>query len=374
MAFYSLWACLKGGHRLWEAIFRKKVEKLGKKRIWIGALAALLIVSGGCGSKADQEALTQAEAQVQEERYEEALELFDQLEEKDVELRRVYRGMGLSYMGLADYENAITFLEKSLKEANGKVSAWEYDTNYYLAVALEKNGQRSEAIETWGNLLSLKEEPESYFERGMLYFLDGNIEKAEADFDKGVALDEKNWELPVRIYEAVHESEPELGKKFLEPLKERSAQTGEELYYKGLACLRLGDNAAAEDALKRAVEKDYSRANLILGEMFHVPENYDYGLGFYQAYLKDNPDLVEAYEELMAAQIRQQDYSGALETLGQAQGLKEGTDLQELFWYEIICYENMGDYGSARDKAAAYLEAYPEDGRAQKEYEFLQTR
>ncbi len=349
---------------------------MGKKRIWIGVLAAALIVCSGCGSKADKETLEQAEAQIREEKYEEALALFSQLEEKEAELRQTYRGMGLAYMGLGDYENAITYFEKSLKEAKGKVSEWEYDTNYYLAVAFEKNGQRSDAIETWSNLLALKEEPESYLERGILYFRDGDMEKAEADFDKAASLNEKNWEVPVRIYEAVQESNPELGEEFLKMLKERNAETGEEFYYKGIACYKLGDKAAAEDDLKRAVEKGCSKANLVLGEMFHVPESYDYGLGFYQAYLKENPDLPEAYEELMAAQITQQDYNGALATLEQAKGQEEkaGQDLKNLLWYEIVCYESRGDYGTARDKAAAYLEAYPEDERARKEHEFLQTR
>lgn len=349
-----------------------------KKQIGIGILAAALLLGGsmlsGCTKKADKETLRQAEEKVKAEQYEEALELFAGLEKKEVELKQVYRGMGLSYMGLGDYEKACSFLERSLKEAGGKVSDWEYDTNYYLAVAFEKNGQRQEAIDTWGNLLAVKEESNSYFERGLLYLRDGNIDKAEADFDKSVAVDEKNPKLPVQIYEAVGGDYPELGKKYLQALAGRDAKTGEELYYKGIAYQNLGEENAAEDVLKQAVDKGFSEANLALGEMFLVPESYDYGLSFYQAYVKENPEKGEAYVELMGAYMKREDYSGALQILEQAKEKATGECRKQLLWYEIVCYEYKGDYAAAREKAGDYLENYPREEKVQKEYDFLVTR
>lgn len=349
-----------------------------KKQIGIGILTAALLLGGGmfsgCTKKADKETLRQAEEKVKAEQYEEALELFAGLEKKDVELRQVYRGMGLAYMGLGDYEKACSFLEKSLKEAGGKVSEWEYDTNYYLAVAFEKSGRRQEAIDTWGNLLAVKEESNSYFERGLLYLKDGNVEKAEADFDMSIAADEKNPKLPVQIYEAVGEDYPELGKKYLQALTGREAKNGEELYYKGIAYRGLGEENAAEDVLKQAVDKGFSEANLILGEMFLVPESYDYGMSFYQAYVKENPEKGEAYVELMGAYMKREDYSGALQVLEQAKETAGEESRKQLLWYEIVCYEYKGDYAAAREKAGDYLEAYPQEEKVQKEYDFLLTR
>lgn len=334
-------------------------------------MMALLL--GGCGKKADSVKLENGEKLVKEESYEEALATFQSLEDSKADMRRVYRGMGLSYMGMERYEEAVSALEKSLKEAGGKISDWEYDTNYYLAVAFEKNGQRQEAIETWSNLISTKQEPESYFQRGLLYLENQQEEKAEKDFDAAVQADEKDAKLPVRIYEAVSPDYPELGSKYLRILSEREAKSGEALYYKGIAYMGLGETTAAEDTLKQAAKEGFSEANLVLGEMFNVEESYDYAIGFYQTYVKENPESERAYEELMAAQMVQKDYPGALETLHKAEKL-ENFKGEKLGWYEIVCYEYMGDYSTARKKAEVYVQDWPKNEKAQKEYEFLKTR
>ena len=41
---------------------------------------------------------------------------------------------------------------------------------------------------------------------------------------------------------------------------------------------------------------------------------------------------------------------------------------------EIICYENLSDFATAKQKMAEYLEDYPDDEKAQRENIFLQTR
>lgn len=344
-----------------------------KRRSWIILLGVVLLL-GGCTKKADRERLERAESLVKAESYEEALGIFEGLKESGVDMRRVYRGIGLSYMGMEQYSDAILALEKSLKEAGGKISDWEYDTNYYLAIAFEKDGQRQEAIDTWSNLLSVKKESESYFQRGLLYLEDGKEEEAEKDFDAAIAADEGNGSLSIRIYEAVCADYSELGEKYLRGLVERDAKSGEALYYKGIAYLKLGETTAAEDTLKQAVKEGFSEANLALGEMFNTEESYDYAISFYQAYLEANPESEQAYEELAAAQIVQKDYTGALATLAEAAGKLENLSRERLDWYEVICYEYLGDYQTARDKAAAYVEAWPRNAKAQKEYEFLLTR
>lgn len=348
-----------------------KVSRM-KKCSWIVLLAVSLFL-GGCTKKADMKKLEDGEQLVKEEAYEEALAVFQDLEDSKADMRRVYRGIGISYMGMGQYGEAVSALEKSLKEAGGKISDWEYDTNYYLAAAFEKNGQRQEAIDTWSNLIDTKKEPESYFQRGLLYLENKQEKRAEKDFDAAVAADKSDPELPVRIYKAVSENYPQLGAKYLRLLTEREAKSGEALYYKGIAYRGLGETTAAEDTLKQAVKEGFSEANLILGEMFNAEGSYDYAIGFYQAYVKENPESERAYEEMMAAQLVQKDYPGALETMHKAEKL-ESYKGEVLGWYEIICYEYMGDYGTAREKAAAFVQIWPKNEKAQKEYEFLKTR
>ena len=47
---------------------------------------------------------------------------------------------------------------------------------------------------------------------------------------------------------------------------------------------------------------------------------------------------------------------------------------QEMRFNEIAAYEKTGDYESARTKLKEYVEDYPDDERAAKEAEFLETR
>ena len=49
-------------------------------------------------------------------------------------------------------------------------------------------------------------------------------------------------------------------------------------------------------------------------------------------------------------------------------------DEQNLRRNEILAYEYKGDFASAKEKMASYVEDYPEDETAAREYQFLQTR
>ena len=48
--------------------------------------------------------------------------------------------------------------------------------------------------------------------------------------------------------------------------------------------------------------------------------------------------------------------------------------LQELKFNRIVASEYTGDFSQARTMMEEYLQIYPDDARAKKEYEFLKTR
>ena len=53
---------------------------------------------------------------------------------------------------------------------------------------------------------------------------------------------------------------------------------------------------------------------------------------------------------------------------------KEDGALQEMRYNEIVCYEKLLDWESAKAKAQDYVSLYPDDKEAQKEAAFLRTR
>lgn len=346
-----------------------------KNKKWFGAvlLGMAMIVLAGCSGKTDKKIL-QGEQAIESGRYEEALEIFNDLKKSDGDKRKIYRGIGISSIGLGDYENGIEALQQSLKQSSGLVGNWEYDTSYYLALAYEKNGQRKEAIDVYTNILNMKQEKEAYLQRGILYLKNGKTDKATADFDKAIEMDKKNPGLCLEIYEQWEMAEKEGGEKYLQQILELKAAEGEELYYRGLAYEKLGEKNAAMDTLRQAVEKGYTKANLALGQLYDEPESQDAALACYEAYMEANPLDTQAYEELAGFQIRCKEYEAALITIQDGLSIKDAEDVQGLLKKEIACYEYEQDYETARNKAAEYLEKYPQDEDVQKELEFLQTR
>lgn len=60
----------------------------------------------------------------------------------------------------------------------------------------------------------------------------------------------------------------------------------------------------------------------------------------------------------------------------EGQNLPDGNEklMQEMAFNAICAYEKLGDFVTAREKLEIYVESYPDDGRAEKELEFLNTQ
>ena len=82
----------------------------------------------------------------------------------------------------------------------------------------------------------------------------------------------------------------------------------------------------------------------------------------------------DAYEKVASWQLDNQDYDGAASTLEAGISMGDGGCLQKLLASEIAVYEYKGDFTTALQKMEAYLESYPDDGDAHREYTFLKTR
>lgn len=67
-------------------------------------------------------------------------------------------------------------------------------------------------------------------------------------------------------------------------------------------------------------------------------------------------------------------YSGALTYLQQGIAMENVTNKRELMQNLIICYEYTSDFNSAWNMVQEYVQAYPEDASAQREYIFLKNR
>lgn len=103
-------------------------------------------------------------------------------------------------------------------------------------------------------------------------------------------------------------------------------------------------------------------------------KNEDYAITLYQDYLKEEPEHQSAYEKVASYQIGQENYEDALATLEAGIALGDKGSLRSLLASEVAVYEYKGDFATAKAKLESYLESYPDDKEAAREYVFLKTR
>ena len=104
-----------------------------------------------------------------------------------------------------------------------------------------------------------------------------------------------------------------------------------------------------------------------MGETDKARETYD-------QCLKEKELAAEAYNGLAYCAASEEDYETALSYI--QEGLDQGDqeEQQALLFNQIIVYEKMTDYDTAREKVSEYLKLYPADENAIRENYFLETR
>lgn len=310
--------------------------KLSVRSIIIGAVLAGAVCTG-CGKDAGY--YEKAQQYLEKNAYAHAIEYYNKAVMEDEELQQSYRGAGIAYMKLGDYEKAEEMFLRALKASDGTLGDMELDLSYYLGETRMHLGEYKEAVEIYTNLLEVyDEETEAYFYRGCAYLQLGEAGKAGKDFK--VAEKEQDIVVLYGIFEAYEQQGSDEGYAYLDKITASKGDSAEELYVRGKAYYKLGDMDKAVELLKSSEKKGNTSATLFLGN---------------------------AYEQMG-------DYATALQYYGTCMETADEAQLQELLFREIVIYEKSGNYSEARSKAEAYVEEYPDDEEGKKEYQFLLTR
>ena len=335
----------------------------------------MLMFCVACGAKEKTDNTSLGMEAVQNLEYTEAIQYFNAaLEEKEDE-RLVCRGMGLAYMGLSKYEDAIAYLEKALRLSNGSVQDIDYDINYYLATAYFKNGQAQEALQSYDAILALRpKEIEAYYLRGYVKLCGGNFESAKEDFDKTISLDPQNYDRLIQIYNAlVDNGYREVGKEYLQQViadNEKSISN----YDLGRIYYYLEDYESAKNYLSQVkISSDYE-ASLYLGRTYEALGDYNYAASIYNDYTLNDQSKAEIYNQLGLCRMQMKEYELALMAFQSAMNIEGNGMMQTLKFNEIIAYEYMEEYKTAAALMSDYLKTYPDDEAAQRENLFLKTR
>lgn len=256
-----------------------------------------------------------------------------------IEQQMTLRSQGMEQALAGDYDAAIASYDKALGLSGMRVSALEMDIAAYKASALYQQGNTRQAIDTCSAILDLKKSAEIYLTRGLLNREAGNSDAAKADFAAAIELTSEKDKVML----------------------------GRLSYY-------MEDYTKAKEYLESAYESGDKEALFWEAELYWQMKNEDYAVTLYQSYLEGEPEHQSAYERVASYQMEQENYEEALAALEAGIALGDKGSLRNLLAGEVAVYEYKGDFETAKIKMESYLERYPEDADAAREYVFLQTR
>ena len=262
-------------------------------------------------------------------------------------------------MGLTQYEKAVECLEKALTYSDAKLGEIDFDINYYLATAYYKQGELDKAKAVYESITALRpKEKTAYYLKGVVEIEQGDQEAAQADFDRAVEIDPEDYELGEGYLQAVLDSKD---KKLTD-------------YNRGRMNYYLGDYNNARNSLEKAKDSnggvDVVR---LLGQTYEKLGDNNYAASVYSNFLSTTPDA-QIYNQLGLCNLKTGDYEAALNAFQSGLAIEGNQLMQVLSFNEIVAYEYLGDFKQATVLMQKYLSTYPDDEKALREYEFLQTR
>lgn len=349
---------------------KKRLFKLTILGISISALLTGCNLRGGSASN-----LNLGMDAIEAQEYNEALNCLNRALAENEDKRLTYRGLGIAHMGLGEYDQAVDDFMNSLKGSNGLVGKLDYDINYYMALAQFKSGDLDAALDTYNAILGLDDkQAEAHYLRGRIELLKNDKTAALADFDRAVELKSSDYDLYISIYEALDDAgDKQDGENYINMALQKNGKMTD--YQSGLFSYYLGKYDEARQSLEAARKSDESdKLILYLGRSYEALGDMNYAATLYREYLEKDPDSACIYNEEGLMYLKQEEYMKALTAFENGMALNDPSYNQSLMFNEAVTYEYLLDFKKAAVLMKEYIEKYPDDEEARREYIFLSTR
>lgn len=291
------------------------------------------------------------------------------------EQQSVFRQEGIALMEEGSYQDALKKFQKALDLALGEVGETEMDICFYKAEALYHLGEIEEAMDTYSSIIDFNQNPKAYFLRGNLYYSQNENENALKDYAAAVEQEKKDYDLYIGIYEAlsVHKEEQK-AQEYLNLALEIKGDKAYDKMQKGYINFLLGETQTAVSLLEEAVQEKETKAYLYLAEAYEQLGDSQKAEETIAAYIQTGEADSYGLYGIANMQMKNEAYALAIETLNHALTLDEIPNKQVLMKTLAIAYEQNQDLLSAKNIMETYVEEYPDDTQAQREYMFLKTR
>lgn len=135
----------------------------------------------------------------------------------------------------------------------------------------------------------------------------------------------------------------------------------------------------AIDKFSKAVEEKENAAEAYRGQglAYWELKKYDKAKEAMTKALENGAEETAVLYQIMGdCDMQSEDYESALSNYWKGMSCDNVTEdqIQEMSYNEIVAYEYLSDWSTAKIKMSAYIEKYPDDKKAVKEAEFLETR
>ena len=323
-------------------------------------------------------------AYVEQKSYDEALGYFNQAEgcaENDDQKALLNRGRGIACLYQGDYQTAIKWFGDALN-ISGQSNDIRIDTLYYKAEAEQKSGDYQAAVQSYGQIIDLKDDAGTRMLRGMAYMQLQDYASAEKDLYAAIKQSRKSYTVYRTLYSALEaQGKDDEAKQVLNDALQLSGSSGEDYYNRGMIYVDLQDYTNAADMLNKSYDKGYKAALLGLGELSYTQQDYDTALTYYGKYF-DEVDIssvdaslaAKAYNQYAAVLLAKGEYEKAAQACESGLTYNDRESDAALSFNLIVSYEHLEQWEDAYNTAKTYVSKYPEDTKGQKEYQFLESR
>ena len=335
------------------------------------ALVALLLLSGCRGI--DSGAYDKGMEALENRDYDTAIEQFQLAAEEDDREAEAYRGEGIVYLEKGDYTSAEKLFAMSLDAMKYKNEEFSEDVLYYEAESCYKAGDTDQADQIYRELLEGQNPAKAYLKLGELYMLQGDTDQAVENFSQALSLS-PDFNSYIEIYESFKDANMEGdGARYLEEALELTPTEASDYYALGKIYYYLQDYENAKIALNQSIELGDQNASLLLGSVCLETGDISGARNLFQGQVEAG-NQAEGYNGLALCDMTEGNYDAALSEI--ATGLESANDDQRevLLYNEILVYEYMRDFATAKQKMAEFLTQYPMNQQAVRENKFLSTR
>ena len=323
-------------------------------------------------------------AYIEQKSYDEALGYFNQAEsaaENDDQKVILNRGRGIACLYQGSYEEAVKWFNAALA-VNSQSNDIRTDTLYYKAEAEQKSGDYQAAVQSYGQIIDLKDDAGARMLRGMVYMSLQDYASAEKDLYAAIEQSRKSYSIYRTLYSALEaQGKDEEAKQVLNDALGLSGSSGEDYFNRGMIYMDLQDETNAADMLNKSYDKGYKAALLGLGEIAMNQKDYDTALTDYESFFSeadikslDSSLAAKAYNEYAAVLLAKGDYEKAAQACESGLTYNDRESDAALSFNLIVAYEHLEKWEDAYNTAKSYVSKYPEDASGQKEYTFLESR